>query len=196
MSDAPVTSESFPRQSARTQRFTAGAPRSFTVTSDGARVLFLRSQGGADRVGCLWSLDVATGDERLLVDPRTLLADENEELSAAERARRERAREGSGGIVAYAVDRAGDQAVFALSSRLWLADLAAGGARELPAAGAVIDPRLDPTGTWVAYVAEGGLRVVSAEGAPESRVLAEPDGPDAEAVTWGLAEFIAAEEME
>ena len=32
--------ESFPRQSARTRGFTAGAPRLFSISPDGARVLF------------------------------------------------------------------------------------------------------------------------------------------------------------
>ncbi|WP_244167377.1 hypothetical protein, partial [Streptomyces mutomycini] len=40
---------SFPRQHARTQRFTLGAPRAFTVSPDGTRVLFLRSSSGTDR---------------------------------------------------------------------------------------------------------------------------------------------------
>ncbi|WP_434094553.1 hypothetical protein, partial [Streptomyces albidoflavus] len=40
---------SFPRQHARTQRFTLGAPRAFTVSPDGTRVIFLRSGSGTDR---------------------------------------------------------------------------------------------------------------------------------------------------
>ncbi len=82
--------------------------------------------------------------------------------------------------------------MFALSSRLFVADLVAGGARELPAAGPVIDPRLSPDGTQVAYVANGGLHVVSTHDG-SSRTLAQPDGPD---ITWGLAEFVASEELE
>ena len=188
------TGESFPRQAARTQRFTSGAPRAFTITADGARVLFLRSHHGADRVGCLWSLDVASGAERLLVDP-AVLDDRDEELSVAERARRERAREASAGIVAYAVDGDASVAAFALSSRLWVTELATGTTRELPATGPVLDPRPDPAGTWVAYGGAGALRLTHLETA-EQRVLAEPDGPSPAEVTWGLAEFVAAEEMD
>jgi dipeptidyl-peptidase-4 len=188
------TGESFPRQSARTQRFTSGSPRAFTITADGGRVLFLRSRHGADRVGCLWSLDVATGAERLLVDPAAL-GDSDEELSVAERARRERAREASAGIVGYATDGDASVAAFALSSRLWVTDLATATTRELPATGPVLDPRPDPSGTWVAYGGAGALRLTHLETA-EERVLAWPDGPTAADVTWGLAEFVAAEEME
>ena len=38
--------ESFPRQQARTQRFTLGLPRSFQISPAGDRVAFLRSRGG------------------------------------------------------------------------------------------------------------------------------------------------------
>jgi dipeptidyl-peptidase-4 len=183
---------SFPVQAARTQRFTRGAPRNLSVTRDGARVLFVRSGHGTDPVGRLWSLDVASGEERLLVDPRVLLADGQEELSVAERARRERARESSSGIVSFATDDAGTVAAFALSSRLWLADLISGDVRQLPATGPVLDPRPDPTGAWVAYAGARALHVVRVDGS-DARVLASPAHDDE---TWGLAEFVAAEEME
>ena len=38
----PHVTDSFPRQQARTQRFTLGAPRNLTVAPDGSRVAFLR----------------------------------------------------------------------------------------------------------------------------------------------------------
>ena len=183
---------SYPRQSARTQRFTRGAPRSLQVTADGSRVLFVRSDHGTDPVGRLWSLDVASGRETRLADPLELLSDPTEELSQAERARRERLREGSSGIVGFALDTAATVAAFALSSRLWVVDLSTGAARELPAIGPVIDPRPDPTGAWVAYAGNGSLHVVRVDGS-DARVLAAPEQDD---VTWGLAEFVASEEME
>ncbi|MGW1835013.1 prolyl oligopeptidase family serine peptidase [Streptomyces sp. NPDC002067] len=182
----------FPRQHARTQRFTLGAPRGFTVSPDGARVAFLRSASGTDRTQRLWVLDVAGGREHLAADPPALLAGAEEELSATERARRERTRDGSAGIVGYAVDAAAEIAAFALSGRLFAAELRAGTARELPATGTVVDPRPSPDGRYVAYAADGALRVVHTDGDGGDRALAEPDGPE---VTWGLAEFIAAEEM-
>jgi dipeptidyl-peptidase-4 len=55
----------------------------------------------------------------------------------------------------------------------------------------VLDPRPDPTGASIGYVADGALRVVGANGAGD-RALAVPEG---ENVTYGLAEFLAAEEM-
>ncbi|MGV9617740.1 prolyl oligopeptidase family serine peptidase [Streptomyces tendae] len=184
-------SDSFPKRHARTQRFTLGAPRSFTVAPDGSRVAFLRSGTGTDRANSLWVLDVEEGGERIAADPRALLGGTEERLSPEERARRERSREGGAGIVGYATDSAVELASFALSGRLFTAELRVGTARELPTPGPVIDPRPSPDGRHVAYVARGALRVVGAEGDGD-RALAEADG---EGVTYGLAEFVAAEEM-
>ncbi|MFE0881362.1 S9 family peptidase [Streptomyces rochei] len=184
-------SDSFPKRHARTQRFTLGAPRSFTVAPDGSRVAFLRSGSGQDRANALWILDVEEGGERVAADPRALLGGAEERLSPEERARRERSREGGAGIVGYATDAAVELASFALSGRLFAAELRAGTARELTVPGPVIDPRPSPDGRHIAYVSRGALRVVGAEGEGD-RALAEAE---AEGVTYGLAEFIAAEEM-
>ncbi|MBZ6303498.1 S9 family peptidase [Streptomyces olivaceus] len=184
-------SDSFPKRHARTQRFTLGAPRSFTVAPDGSRVAFLRSGTGTDRANSLWVLDVEEGAERVAADPRALLGGAEERLSPEERARRERSREGGAGIVGYATDAAVELAAFALSGRLYAAELGSGSVRELAAPGPVIDPRPAPDGRHVAYVARGALRVVGAEGDGD-RALAEADG---EGVAYGLAEFVAAEEM-
>ncbi|MEV4228947.1 prolyl oligopeptidase family serine peptidase [Streptomyces bobili] len=184
-------SDSFPRRHARTQRFTLGAPRSFTVAPDGSRVAFLRSLAGDDRSNALWVLDPADGRERVAADPRVLLGGASEDLSPEELARRERSREGGAGIVGYATDADVELASFALSGRLFTAELRAGTARGIRVPGPVIDPRPSPDGRLVAYVARGALRVVGAEGEGDV-ALAEPES---ESVSYGLAEFIAAEEM-
>jgi dipeptidyl-peptidase-4 len=181
--------DSFPRRQARTRRFTLGAPRSATVSPDGARVAFLRSRGGTDPVTCLWTLDVATGEERLVADPRQL--GDGGDLPPEERARRERSREQAGGIVGYAGDRTLTTVAFTLAGQLHTADLATGGARVLESPGGVIDPRPDPSGRRIAYVSGGALHVHElATGA--TTTLARPENPD---VTYGLADFVAAEEM-
>ena len=181
---------SFLRLQASSQRFTLGTPRGFQVSPDGTRVLFLRSASGTDRQHILWQLDLTTGTETRLADPAALLSGA-EELPAEERARRERSREAAGGVVGNATDADVRIAAFALSGRLFVADTSTGAVRELPTAGAVIDPRPDPTGTHVAYCSADALRVVGVAGDGD-RALAEPDGPDR---ACGLAEFLAAEEM-
>ncbi|MFI6482686.1 prolyl oligopeptidase family serine peptidase [Nonomuraea sp. NPDC050663] len=182
---------SFPRLHARTRRFTLGVPRGFTIAPDGSRVLFLRTQSGTDAVTCLWELDTANHVERLVVDPRKLGADE-ENLPPEERARRERSREQAGGVVGYAVDRQAVKAVFALSGELYLTTLASGETVQLETPGGVIDPRLSPDGRYVSYVSGGALRLHDTT-TFEDRALAEPES---ETVAYGVAEFIAAEEMD
>jgi dipeptidyl-peptidase-4 len=183
--------DTFPRQYARTQRLTLGEPRNITVSPDGRRVVFARSRGGSDPVNCLWVMDAASGEERLVADPRVLLAGEGEEeLPPEERARRERAREGAGGVVAYATNEEVTVAAFALSGRLFVAGLVSGLARPLDVVGPVFDPRPDPTAQRIAYVSGPALRIAELDGT--SWELAAEEDPD---VTWGSAEFIAAEEM-
>ena len=193
MTDTP----SFPRHSARTQRFTLGVPRAFSIAPDGSRIAFLRGKHGTDTATCLWVLEPGSGQERLIADPVALLGGADEELTEEEKARRERSRQGAAGIVGLAVDNEVRIAVFALSGRLFVADLTAvegvaGAVRELPVPAGVIDPRPNPQGTHVAYVAGGALRVIGVDGA-DDRALAEPE---TDTVTYGLAEFIAAEEMD
>ena len=185
------TTDSFPRRSARTRRFTLGRPRSLTVAEDGSRVVFLRSPAGDDPVTALWVFDAATRQERLVADPGAILGGGEEHLSVAERARRERTREQAGGIVAYGTDPLATVAAFALGGRLFVADVVAGEVRELEVPGPVDDPRPDPTGRRVAYVRDGALRMVEVA-TGEDHLLAHDEDPD---VTWGLAEFVAAEEM-
>src|SRR3954462_10592842 len=118
--------ETFPRQSARTRRFTLGEPRSFTICADGERVLFLRSLSGTDARTALWVLE-PSGEERLVVDPLTL--GDAEDLPPEERARRERARETASGVVAYAADAAGKTVAFAAGGQVWVVDVDDGAPR-------------------------------------------------------------------
>lgn len=181
----------FPLLSARTRRFSLGVPRDPGISSDGARIVFLRSRSGTDPVTCLWVLDVASGEERLLVDPATLGVDDAS-LPPEERARRERAREQAGGIVRWDADESLATIVFTLGGSVWLLDTTSGACRALPTPTGVADARVAPGGGRCAYVVAGSLRVHDLV-TGEDRVLAEPDGPD---VTWGLPEFVAAEEMD
>lgn len=183
------TVQSFPRHNARTQGFTLGAPRNLTVTPAGDAVLFLRSASGTDRSTGLWKVDTDTGEEHLLADPAALRAPA--QVTAEEQARRERARERATGITGYAIDGTGNHAVFGLSGRLFVTELATANTRELPAAPSVSDPRLDPTGQVIAYLSERALRLINIDGS-EDRALVEPESSS---VMWGAAEFIAAEEM-
>lgn len=196
----PTNPDTFPRQFARTQRFTLGEPRNFLVSVDGQRVIFLRSLHGSDLVNSLWVLDRATNLETCVADPRVLLSQDSVgEMSIEERSRRERMREGAGGIVDFSCDGDARQAVFTLAGRLFSADLQLGTAKEisiLEAANSskhgrpIFDPRLSPSGKHIGYVRDGTFFVCDLEG--REIVIADDPHPD---ISWGMAEFVAAEEM-
>ncbi len=196
--------DTFPRQYARTQRFTLGEPRTFSISPDGTRVVFLRSRSGSDPVNCLWELDLETSTERLIVDPLALAESATStDLSPEELARRERLREAGGGITAYSVDDELEVFAFAISGQLFVGNFATASTRHIPSPGPVFDPRLDPTGRRIAFVCDGELFCVdsdrdvdrtSNEQVPHlvaGRSLFDED----RTVSWGVADFIAAEEM-
>ncbi|WP_370942683.1 prolyl oligopeptidase family serine peptidase [Amycolatopsis sp. cg5] len=189
MTDSALEALPFLRKQARTQRFTLGAPKEFKVAPDGSRVLFLRAESGVDPRNSLWSLDLASGVESKLVDAAELLPGE-ENLPPEERARRERSRESGGGVVGYAVDDAFTVAAFTLSGKLYTLDLSSGEVKVLVDS-SVVDPRPNPTGTHIAYVRDRRLRVIDLT-TGEDRLLVDEEG---EEIAWGLAEFIAAEEL-
>ena len=185
--------DTFPRQYARTQRLTLGEPRNIVVSPDGKRVLFLRSAAGNDTVNSLWLCHTERNTETCIADIRALLtgtSSENE--SAQERARRERAREGAAGIVSFSCDSEVQQVAFAVSGRLFVSDMH--GAHEIavknPAPGTMYDARISPDGKHIAYVRGSALFVCDMQGNEEC--LTSETATD---VTWGVAEFVAAEEM-
>ncbi len=194
-SEAAAPAESYPRQSARTQRYTLGEPRDVVVSPDGRRIVFLRSRGPIDpSTACgsstppparsAWS-PTRTSCSGAATTPR---------LPPEERARRERAREAAAGITAYATDAQVTVTAFAIAGRLFVAGLLSGQARELPVAGPVFDPRPDPLARRVAYVSGRLLCIGELDG--RWHVLAGGDPDEPETVTWGSADFIAAEEMD
>jgi dipeptidyl-peptidase 4 len=176
-------------------------------------VLFLRSQGPYDPVNCLWFQPflmeedrvVGLGDEQVVVDPLELLTDDAD-LPAAERARRERMREQGGGITAYSLaapttselapeltSELTEQLVcFALNGLIFVADIfGTTKARQLDAPSGAFDPRISPNGEYVAYIHDGDVHVQHLAGSDV--VIAHDDDPQ---ITWGMADFNAAEEFD
>ena len=192
VSDTTDLGESFPRQKATTRGFRLGAPRAFALDPQGARVVFIRSSGGRDPVGDLWCAELLNGawTERLICDARTLASGK---IPDAELARRERLREVTSGITAFSVDERVRTATFALDGVPYLIDVTTPGAvaQELAHPGPCIDPRISPDGEAVAYVHDRSLFVVTGSDTPRRLLEAESDN-----ITYGLADFIAAEELE
>ncbi len=188
--------ESFPRQRARTRGFRLGAPRAFRIArrKDGsARVVFIRSADGRTASGDLWVADQNNAwRERCVVQAAALAAGE---LPAEERARRERMREVTSGITAYSLDTHGNNAAFVVDGIAYRVSLDDGLVKELSHPAPAIDPQISPNGQAVAFVSDRRVFIVdesSSEGS-QARAITPVEDPD---VSWGLADFIAAEELE
>jgi dipeptidyl-peptidase-4 len=163
------------------------------LTHDGKFTTFVRSDHGRDAANSLWVFDVAANVERKIVDPRTLLASDTEDLPDAERARRERMRETTAGVTSYSSDDSGYHIAFALSGQLFVTDLSAPLAptKHLEVTGPIIAPQISPDGSHVAWSTGMNLHVCAIDGSDERVLTTNND----EHVSWGLADFIGSEEL-
>jgi dipeptidyl-peptidase-4 len=178
---------------AKTYRFSLGRPKGFTVLPDGKAVLFLRS-GPRSNVQDLYEFDIATGKERVILTADQILAGESENLSAEEKARRERMRMTSRGITSYDLSQDGAKILVPLSGRLFVVTRSSGDAQEITSrlsGEPAIDPQFSPDGSMVACVRGGDVYVHSLGDGSERKIT--PGGT--EQVTFGQAEFVAQEEM-
>lgn len=184
----PSDVDPFLGQYAETGRFAAGRPTQVTLSPDGRSALFLRS-GARSRVQALHETRLDTGETRVLADPAALGAAALP--TRGEAARLERQRITARGITHYELSPDGGRVAFALGGRLWLLERASGKARPLPAEG-VLDPRFSPDGRALAFVKDRDLYVLPLDGGAPRR-LTRASG---EAISNGLAEFVAQEEMD
>ncbi|UXI68433.1 S9 family peptidase [Tahibacter amnicola] len=171
-------------------------PRGLKISPDGSRVSFLRGKESDQNTMDLWEYNLADNTTRLLVDSRAVQPQE-EELSDAEKATRERMRIASlKGIVSYRWSPDGRQLLFPLGGQLYLYDLGAKADQAVrsltPKDAEVMDPQVAPSGRYVSYVSKQNLWVVDVKSG-ENRALTT-DGKDS--VHNGEAEFVAQEEME
>ena len=171
------------------------------MTPDGRSILFLRSPPRQATLS-LHELIVGTGETRLLVTPEQLLGGAEEELSTAEKARRERMRIVDRGITAFELSEDGRRVLLPFSGGIFVLERdgqTSGRVRRLlqpapgngPPALPAIDPRLSPDGRHVAYVRGSDLYITEVASGRERRLTR--GGSDL--VTNGLAEFVAQEEM-
>src|SRR5580704_8766895 len=160
----------FLEQYAATHRFGNGRPTSVEITRTGDAVLFLRS-GPRSAKRDLYEFNVATGAERVLATAAQLLGGVQEQLSAEEKARRERMRLSAGGIASFEIADDGRTVLMPLSGKLFLVERATGAVRELTSkAGSPIDARFSPDGKLVACVRNGELYVIDLASGHEKRL--------------------------
>ena len=171
---------------AQTRNYSLGLPRHVVPMPDARHVLYLRS-GPRDTRLALYEYDTATRAERELARPEA--ADQH--LSAEEKTRRERARMTLSGMTDFAVSDDGGRVLVTQGDQLTTLALPAGTVAPVSGRG-WIAPRLSPDGRAVAAVRDNDLHVVDLGTGRDTRIT----HGGSEALTHGLAEFAAAEELD
>jgi len=164
--------------------------RSLKVSPDGARVTFLRGREDNQFQLDLWEYNLKDKTTHRLVDSQILVPDE--QLSDAEKARRERERTASlKGILSYSWSPDGKQLLVPIAGNLYLIDVSKPDAARMVASGNVLDPKISPKGRYVSFVRDQNLYVIDLSTGKEKQLTSDGKGT----VHNGEAEFVAQEEM-
>jgi len=165
-------------------------PRAVKLSPDGKYATLLKNRPDDKDRFDLWSVDVATGTSKMLVDSTKLGT--GAALSETERMNRERQRIASvKGIASY--DWAPDSSALLvpIDGDLWLAGLD-GSVRQLTKTTATeTDAQLSPKGRFASFVRDRNFFVLDVKAGTETALTT--DGSDT--IGWGAAEFIAQEEL-
>lgn len=166
-------------------------PGRLGFTPDSTAVTYLFSEEGT-LIQSLWRYDIATGERSVLAGPPPSSTSEAE-LSREEELRRERARLRELGVTGYQWAREAVEPTLLVpgGGRLFVS---VGGSplQEIDGAQGAIDPRLSRDGRQLAFVRDGELFVVPVAGGPPRQLTSGAE----EALTNGLAEFVAQEELD
>jgi len=173
------------------------SPVGLKVSPDGSRVTFLRGKESDQFQLDLWEYRIADKQTRLLVDSKQLLPGA-EDLSDAEKARRERARTASlKGILEYDYAPDGRKLLFPLNGELFLYDLDKPGGEALRKLthrdlGFATDAKVSPGGRFVGFVRNQNLWAVELSSDRTFQLTGDGGG----LIANGQAEFVAQEEMD
>jgi dipeptidyl-peptidase-4 len=174
-----------------TRGFSLGRPVRPRPTPGGDAVLFLRSEARSAQLK-LYEWDTTSGKTRELLTPTQLLGGGQEQLSAQEKARRERQRVSATGITSFELASDGKRVLVSLSGRLFVYSRLDGRVQELPTSpGTLLDPKFSPDGTQVSYVLNADIYAIDLASGKERQITSGGNGQ----VSNGLAEFVAQEEM-
>ncbi len=185
--------DTFLRDYAETRGYMLGRPAGSVPTSDGSAVLFLRAHGARAPSQELYEFEVATGQTRRLLSPEDALKGVAEQLSAEEKARRERQRISVGGFTAFSISRDSALVLLSLSGKLYVLHRADGKVTQLATgAGTIVDPKFSPDSRSVAYVRNQDVCVYDLASGKERALTTG----GTETIAHGLAEFVAQEEMD
>jgi dipeptidyl-peptidase-4 len=170
---------------------TGTAPRGLKLSPDGKLVTLLRNRPDDVERYDLWAIEPASGAARMLVDSKALGS--GAALSEAEKMQRERARVGNlKGIVDYAWSPDGTAILVPLDGDLYLADLTGTVRRLTDTPGSELNASVSDTGRFVSFVRDGNVVVLDLKTRAEKTITSGAS----DTISWGVAEFIAQEEMD
>ena len=181
----------FPKQFAETKRFTLGRIRNFTLSPESNKVFFLKNITKNDSRLGLFSLSIDSEQITCLVDPSQLTIKDEDFLPKEEKARRERLRESGSGITNFSIDDLAKSICFSLNGELWYLNLEDLKVTQIDIPGPIIDPRISPDGKHIAGVINSGLFIYSIEKKVGKFLIENKE----ENITYGLVDFISAEEL-
>jgi len=166
-------------------------PRVLKLAPDGRLATLLKSRPSDKDRFDLWAVDTATGQSRMLVDSEKLSS--GAALSEAERMNRERRRIADvKGITDYAWAPDAKRLLVPVDGDLWVAALDGSVTRLTQTPETETDAKLSPKGGFASFVRDGHLFVQALAGG-DAREVAGEKTPK---VSWGVAEFIAQEELD
>lgn len=167
------------------------SPRLLKLSPDGRWLTSLRNRPDEKERFDLWALDTTTGEERMLVDSKKVGT--GAELSEAERMQRERARiADQKGIVAYDWSADSRSLLVPLDGDLYLATLDGQVRRLTDTKTSELDGTVSPKGRFASFVRDQNLVVFDLASGKERGLTRNGGGT----VSWGVAEFVAQEEMD
>lgn len=166
--------------------------RGLKVAPDGSRVTFLRGKESDYERLDLWEYNLESGETRLLFDSDTLHSgDEN--LSDEEKARRERLRLSGTGIVSYEWSKDGKALFFPLAGDVYYWKVGTPEAKKVVSTPEFeTDVKFSPKGNYLSYIREQNLYILDLTSGKETALTT--GGGDT--IKYGMAEFVAQEEMD
>ena len=186
MTKWPALNDKLLADAAATFNFKLGVPTVLAITRDGA-VLFRRTPP-REFASDLYELS-PDGTVKTLATVKDLMGAGEETLSDAEKARRERSRTATRGVVDIGVSDDGKTVMVPLGGVFHLIDRASGKRVVLDPKGGAYDPQLSPDGQAIAFVRDGDLWTIASGGEPKQLTKHPAD------IEYGVAEFAAQEEL-
>ncbi|XOV88717.1 MAG: DPP IV N-terminal domain-containing protein [Pseudomonadota bacterium] len=166
-------------------------PLEVKFSPDARLVTFLQASAHQLEQQDLWCCRLADGEITCLVQANSLGGGSGE-LSAEDKAARERRRISQRGIIEYLWHPDSTHLLFPLDGVLFIYDIKSASARQLTPPGTVqTDARFSPDGRFVSFVRSRNLFVINLDSGTETQLTFDAS----ETISNGLPEFIAQEEM-